>query len=92
MCNVWVLPVSARFLPRTFDTLTHFGVQMEAVVVADNGLSGEASGWLSGSSHFLLKTLGLSPPTVLVLWAPDILPRLPGWDWGRGMVNQWIHL
>lgn len=44
---------------------------------------------LSRSSCFLLKTLGVSPPTVLCpltafcneLWALDVLPRLPR-DWG----------
>lgn len=40
---------------------------------------------LSGSSHFRLKTLGLPPPTVL--WAPDVLPWLPG-GWGGDCVNQ----
>lgn len=49
---------------------------------------------LSGSSHFLLKTLGLSPPTVL--WAPDVLskelwtpcPPLVAWELGRGLCES----
>lgn len=56
--------------------------------MAGRGLSEEASGWLSGSSHFCLKTLGLSPPTVL--WTPEVAPKLPGI--GEGVcVNQWIY-
>ena len=84
----WGLPATHTILPGPLSLQTHLGGQMMVVMTGSSslgvcggdpqGLSGETSGWLSRSSRFLLKTLGLSPPTVLwpltafcnELWGP----------------------